>query len=178
MRRSSAIVAVILAVSALLSPAWAQETRTVYLLSPAATGPATEGAALMDRYLGLVPEALRLYLPTEYVKKPLSLDLRSPASLSFELGAARVLERGEKHVLNAYEVTVRGSPALPKPDRVVSVRFSLAELIKSADASSPGLYALKAGAARGSYARGSAWIESLRYDGAGSFSAKVALRRR
>lgn len=178
MRRLSTFVALILAVSALVSPAWAQERRTVYLVSPAAAGPAAEGGALMDRYLGLVPEALRLYLPTEYVKKPLSLDLRSPASLSFDLGAARVLARGEKHLLNAFEVALRGAPALPKPDRVIIVRFSLAELIKSADAASPGLYALKAGIGRGSYARGSAWIESLRYDGEGSFIARVALRRR
>lgn len=178
MRRLSPIVALVITAGALLTPAWAQDKRTVYLLSPVASGPSAEAGALLDRYMGLSPEALRLYLPTEYVKKPLSLDLRTPASISFEAGAARVLERGEKYVLSAYEVTVRGSPPLPKPERVFTVRFTVSQLVKSADAESPGLYALKEGIARGSYARGSAWLEALSYDGEGSFSARVALRRR
>jgi len=178
MRRYSPIVALVVTVFALTAPAWAQEKRTVYLLSPVTAGTASEAGALMERYMGLSPEALRLYLPTEYVKKPLSLDLRTPTSIAFEAGAARVLERGEKYVLNAYEVALRGLAPLPKPDRVIALRFSLSQLVKSADATSPGLYALKAGIARASYARGSAWLESLSYDGKGGFSARVALRRR
>lgn len=178
MRRYSLFVAFVATVCALLTPAWAQEKRTVYLLSPVVNGAASEAGALMERYMGLSPEALRLYLPTEYVKKPLSLDLRTPASIAFEAGAARVLERGEKYVLNAYEVALRGLPPLPRPERVIALRFSLAQLVKSADATSPGLYALKEGIGRGSYARGSAWLASLSYDGKGYFSARVALRRR
>lgn len=178
MRRHSLFVALVLSAGALLTPARAQEKRTVYLLSPVTAGAASEAGALMERYMGLSPEALRLYLPTEYVKKPLSLDLRTPSSIAFEASAARVLERGEKYVLNAYEVALRGLAPLPKPDRVVALRFSLSQLVKSVDATSPGLYALKEGIGRGSYARGSAWLESLNYDGKGNFNARVALRRR
>jgi hypothetical protein len=178
MRRYSPLVALVVTACALAAPARAQEKRTVYLVSPVTNGAASEAGALMERYMGLSPEALRLYLPTEYVKKPLSLDLRTPGSIAFEAGAARVLERGEKYVLNAYEVVLRGLAPLPKPDRVVTVRFSLSQLVKSADATSPGLYALKEGIGRGSFARGSAWLESLSYDGKGNFNAQVALIRR
>lgn len=154
---------------------WADDTRAVYVVSSAGTSSANPWTANM-----LVPtEAVRLYAPSRFTKKGTALDISMSADISFSVSGSREIERSKTNVLYRFDVAITGSKSLPRPDKVVSVRFSLSELVKKGGpaAQSPGFYALRKAIASGPYKSGSAWVQSIDYDGAGRFTASVALKK-
>lgn len=134
--------------------------------------------------LNVLPaEAARLFVPSDFRKKGPGVEIATSAKASFSIGPARELERSKDKVLLRFDVVVRGAPRLPRADKTVTMRFSLADVIASGGASggayarSPGLYAISKAISAGPYASGSAWLKSIDYDGAGRFVASVALRK-
>ena len=161
------------AMAALL--AWADDTRAVFIVSNAGTSSANPWTANM-----LVPtEAVRLYVPSLFTRKGATVDIKMSADISFSVSGSREIERSKTNVLYRFDVAIAGSKSLPRPDKVVSVRFSLSELVKKGGpaAQSPGFYALRKAISAGPYKSGSAWVQSIDYDGAGRFTVSVALKK-
>ena len=159
----------------------AQEARTVYIIEPMAEGGNLSDAnELWASRMSLPAEAVRLYAPTKFTRKPFTLELAIDGTFSFSSSEKRVLERSDRNTLIAYQVSIRGGASLPKPAKRLTVRFSLADLMKAAEPfrSSPGMFAVNKAILSSGYAKGSAWIESLNYEGNGSFKAVVALRNK
>jgi hypothetical protein len=154
---------------------WADDARAVYIVRSVGTSSADPWTANM-----LVPtEAVRLYTPSRFSRKGTSVDISMSADISFSVSGSREIERSKLNILYRFDVTIAGSKPLPKPDKVVSVRFSLSELLKKGGPSSqsPGFYALRKVIASSSFKKGSAWIQAIEYDGEGRFTAKVALKK-
>jgi hypothetical protein len=128
----------------------------------------------------LVPtEAVRLYVPSLFTRKGATVDIQMSADISFSVSGSRELERSKLNVLYRFDVQIAGAKSLPKPDKVVTVRFSLSELVKKGGSASqsPGFYAMRKAIATGPYKSGSAWVQTIDYDGAGMFSVSVALKK-
>jgi hypothetical protein len=155
--------------------AWADDPRAVFIVSDVGTSSANPWTANM-----LVPtEAVRLYVPSRFTKKGTTVDISMSADISFSVSGSRELERSKLNVLYRFDVQIAGTKSLPRPDKVVTVRFSLSELVKKGGpaSQSPGFYALRKAISSGPYKSGSAWIQSIDYDGAGRFSVSVALKK-
>jgi hypothetical protein len=154
---------------------WAEDTHAVYIVRSIGTSSADPWTANM-----LVPtEAVRLYTPSRFTKNGSSVDISMSADISFSVAGSRELERSKLNVLYRFDVAITGSKPLPKPDKVLTVRFSLSELVKKGGpaSQSPGFYALRKAISAGPYKSGSGWIQSIDYDGAGRFTVKVALKK-
>lgn len=167
------IIFALFALSVLSS--WADDTRAVYIVRSIDASSADPWTTNM-----LVPtEAVRLYTPSLFTKKGPSVNISMSADISFSVTGSREIERSKLNVLYRFDVAITGSRPLPKPDKVISVKFSLSELVREGGpaAQSPGFYALRKAIGAGSYKTGSAWIQSLEYDGAGRFNARVALKK-
>ncbi len=168
----------LIALMAVSLTAAAQETRAVFVvkkLGPDAA--ASDAAELWARYMDAAPDAARFFAPARFAKKLFSLDIELAADLAFSVLGSEELERSDKHVLVRYDVAWSAPPALPRAGKLVTVRFSLSELVKKNKDASPGYYALLKGIKAGPYARGQAWVVSMEYDGKGSFRAVVALAK-
>jgi hypothetical protein len=170
--RRRAFLALLLAAGAW---AYAQEARTVYIIR--ATG---EASALWAEHMALPSEAVRLYTPSAFTRKPFSIELSSNGAFSYSATKQRDLERSAANILTAYQVDIRGLGPLPKPDKRTALRFTLAELIKAGSPSneSPGFFALRKAIETGPYRSGRAWLEAISYEGGGVFTATVALSRK
>jgi hypothetical protein len=153
--------------------AWADDTRAVFIVSSVETASANPWTANM-----LVPtEAVRLYVPSRFTKKGFAVDIAMSADISFSVSSSREVDRSKLHILHRFDVTITGAKLLPKPGKLVAIKFSLSELAKRGGpaADSPGFYALRKAIDASSYRTGQAWVKSIEYDGAGSFDAVVAL---
>lgn len=127
----------------------------------------------------LPAEAAKLFVPAAFKKAGGKVEIELSAEASFSIGPARELERSKDNVLIRFDVAVAGAKPLPKADKTVKLRFSLADAIAAGgpSARSPGFYALRYAVESSPYAAGSAWIKDIEYDGAGRFVATVALRK-
>lgn len=155
--------------------AFADDVRTVFVIQGIASSTSNPWTMNM-----VVPtEAVRLYAPSRFVKKLFSTDISVTTNVAFSVSGRRELERSETRVLLRYDVIFSGDSALPKPDKRVSVRFSLSELVNKGGpaADSPGFYALRKAVATGPYRSGLVWIESIDYDGAGQFTAVIGFMK-
>ncbi|HAE20910.1 MAG TPA: hypothetical protein DCG47_01110 [Spirochaetaceae bacterium] len=154
---------------------YAQEARTVYIIR--GTG---EASALWAEHMALPSEAVRLYTPSSFTKKPFSINLSSDGAFSYSATKQRDLERSAANILTAYDVSIRGLGPLPKPDKRAVLRFTLAELMKAGGPArdSPGLFAIRKAIETGPYRSGRAWLEAISYEGGGVFRATVALSKK
>lgn len=127
----------------------------------------------------LPAEAARLFAPSAFRKAGGTVEIELSAEASFSIGPARELERSKDKVLLSFDVSAVGTKPLPKADKTVKLRFSLADAVAAGGpaAGSPGFYALKRAVESSPYASGTAWIKEIEYDGAGRFAVTVAIRK-
>jgi hypothetical protein len=98
--RRRALLALLLAAGAL---AYAQAARTVYIIRGRG-----EASALWAEHMALPSEAVRLYAPSAFTKKPFSIELSGNGTFSYSATKQRDLERSASNILTAYEVDIRG----------------------------------------------------------------------
>ncbi len=124
-------------------------------------------------------EAVRLYVPSRFSKSGKSVEITVATDVSYSVSGPSELERSASHTLVVFHINITGAVKLPKPEKRVKARFSLSELLKAGPvaAESPGFFALRKVIGASTYKSGSAWIESIEYDGAGRFLAVVALKK-
>jgi hypothetical protein len=152
---------------------FAQEPKPVYLVRPIGQ---TEVWAMN---MGVQTEALRLYVPTSFERKgkAVTLSFDTP-SVSFRSDRETIILRTGDVLLSRYEVVITGAAPLPKVDRSMTIRFSLAELgaSESMDTGTPGSYALRQAILTGPYSRGRAWVQSIDFSD-DRFAVVVGLKR-
>jgi len=167
---------VILAVFTLAAFAQADDARYVYEIRELATAKVDPWSMNM----GIIAEAARLYAPVSFVKSGHGVSISMDATVSFSLGGSVEVERSDERALVRHEVTLQGTPAKPKADKRVTIRFSLSEIVKNGGtyAGSPLMYALRKAISGASYTSGRAWVVSAKYDGAGRFVVVVGLARK
>jgi hypothetical protein len=159
----------------LLGPAIlaAQEARPVYLVRQIGQND------VWTMNMGVQTEALRLYVPTSFERKGKAVNLGfDTPRVSLTSGRETVISRTAAGLLVRYEVSIAGAPPLPKADRSLTIRFSLAELSadEATDTDSPGFYAIRQAVLTGPYAKGRAWVQSIDYKD-DRFVVEVALKR-
>ena len=169
------LCALALAILALAAPAMADDELTVYLV-------ASRASESPDAYLeamALPGELALMGSPARFARKLFSTTISTDAVLPFTLRERVELERSELRILYGYRVLLPSPPTLPRADRRVTVAFSLSELVrKGGDAADrPAWHALRLGVAKAPWTRGQAWVESILYDGAGRFTAVIALKK-
>lgn len=154
---------------------FAEDLKTVYLISPADAPP---GGA-WELNMAMPSEVARLCVPSAYQKKLFSTRIESASTLSYIVRGIRELERSDLRVLREYSVLVSGLTPLPRPDRRVTVSFSLADLVRKGGeaADLPLWYAMRLAVAKAPWIKGLVWLESIQYDGMGLFTAIVAVKK-
>jgi hypothetical protein len=151
----------------------AQEARPVYLVRQ----PAQNDIWTMN--MGVQTEALRLYVPTAFERKGKTINLSSDTPrVSLSSGRETVIARSGDVILVRYDVSIEGAPRLPKADRSLTIRFTLAELVAdgTGDSGAPGSYALRQAILTGPYTAGRAWVQSIDYKD-NRFIVVVGLKR-
>jgi len=158
-----------------LGPAvlWAQESMPVYLVRQIGQN------EVWTMNMGVQTEALRLYVPTSFERKGKTINLSfDTPHVSFRSGREIVIDRTGTGILVRYDVVLEGLAPLPKADRTMTIRFSLAELevAASGEAEMPGSYAIRRAIQTGPYARGRAWVQSIDFKNK-RFIAVVGLKQ-
>ena len=151
----------------------AQETREVYLVRQ------VNQNDVWTMNMGIQTEALRLYLPTSFERKDKDIILGNESpKLSFRSGRETIIVRAGRDILVSYDVAITGAQPLPKADRSITLRFTLAELLATMgpDTATPGTYALKKAILNGPYSKGRAWVQSIDFKDA-RFTVRVGLKR-
>lgn len=160
-----------------VSAASTQETRQVYEVR----SEGFSGSAMQSFSTGMrvAAEAARLFSPVLFRKKGTTVEFISAGTLEFSGLKTEEVTHLDRQVLLRHEVQVASIPRLPKADKSLSVRFSLAELGRTGGeyASSPLLFAVVKAIRSSPYALGSAWIQSVKFDGK-NFTIVVGLSRR
>ncbi len=155
--------------------AMADDARKVYVIRDLENPASDTWTANM-----VVPvEAVRLYVPSRFSKNGKLVDITIATDVSYSVSGPRELERSVSHTLVVFYINIAGAEKLPKPDKRVKARFSLSELLKagSVASESPGFFALRKVIGESTFKSGTAWIESIEYDGTGRFLAVVALKK-
>lgn len=151
----------------------ADETRPVFLVRQAGEN------EVWTANMVLHPEALRLVVPVSFERAGTTARfILDTPGVSFRPGVERVLAQSGDKVLVRYDVVVEGATPLPRPNRRVTVRFTLAELGLSGSPAQeqPGSFALRKAILQGPYAKGRAWIQSIEFRNQ-RFIAVVGLKR-
>ncbi|MFH2115992.1 MAG: hypothetical protein ABIJ86_15935 [Spirochaetota bacterium] len=144
----------------LLGPAVlvAQEAKPVYLVRQIGQND------VWTMNMGIQTEALRLYVPTAFERKGKAINLSfDTPKVSLISGRETVISRSGDGILVRYDVVIAGAPPLPKADRSMTIRFSLAELGAAdvVDSGTPGSHAVRLAILTGPYAKGHAWVQSI-----------------
>jgi hypothetical protein len=129
--------------------------------------------------MGVQTEALRMYVPTAFERKGKSINLSADTPrVSFSSGRETVIARSADGILVRYDVSIEGAPRLPRADRSLTIRFSLAELAADGTGNSgePGSYAMHQAILTGPYAKGRAWVQSVDFKD-NRFVVVVGLKR-
>ncbi|MGD9940811.1 MAG: hypothetical protein AB7T74_13515 [Clostridia bacterium] len=151
----------------------AQEARPVYLVRQ----PGQNDVWTMN--MGVQTEALRLYVPTAFERKGKTINLSSDTPrVSFSSGRETVITRSADGILVRYDVSIEGAPRLPRADRSLTIRFTLAELAAAGtgESGAPGSYAIRQAILAGPYAKGRAWVRRVDYKD-NRFVVVVGLKR-
>lgn len=151
----------------------AQEARPVYLVRQ------PDQTDVWTMNMGVQAEALRLYVPTAFERKGKAINLSfDTPGVSLNSGRETIISRSGDGLLVRYDVSIAGAPPLPKADRSVTIRFSLAELgaAEVVDSGTPGSYAVRQAILTGPYAKGRAWVQSIDFKD-NRFIVVVGLKR-
>jgi hypothetical protein len=159
----------------LLGPAVlaAQDAKPVYLVRQIGQN------EVWTKNMGVQTEALLLYVPTSFERKGKAINLSfDTPGVSFSSGREVVISRTGTGILVRYDVTLEGVSPLPKADRTMTIRFSLAELgtATTGEAEMPGSYAMRRAIQIGPYAKGRAWVQSIDFRN-NRFIAVVGLKQ-
>lgn len=143
-----------------------------------ASGSTASGAEIMASSMDLPQAVAAMFSPSVFTRKLFSkaLAIQSAASISWSETGKLVVDSRGGYQVRAYRLKLSPPPALPKARKRSTVKFSLAELVKSANPYNPAYYALRAGMLKSGWLSGLAWVESLRYEN-GAFTAVVALAK-
>jgi len=144
----------------------------VFLLRPIG---GSEASGLWGRYMGLPMEVAALHSPLRFAKAAGELVFERDVTMAYSSEELGVLARSAGSELVRYAVTFPDRPALPKPGRRYTVRVTVATL-EAAGASSPGDWALRKALSGCRWKSGLAWVESIRFDGKGTFTVVVAVK--
>lgn len=151
----------------------AQEFKTVYLVRQLGQN------EVWTMNMGIQTEAVRLFVPTAFERKGKTIRLSTDTPrVSISSGRETVISRTVDGILVGYEVSVAGVAPLPRADRSITIRFTLAELgaATAAEAEMPGSYAIRQAILKGPYSKGQVWVQHIDFKD-NRFSAVIGLKR-
>ena len=162
-----------------LSFAWAEGklfsgVATCYVLIE--EGASSEGNSLFLNKMALESELLSRAAPTRFQSGSKIHLSTAEGSFSSEAEQPELVLRSGAFALYSVELRFKSSP-FPKAKKNVKVSFSLADLMARGDIVQPAAMAIGLAAKAARMSSGRAWIQSMRADSAGAFTATVALSK-
>ena len=133
-----------------------------------------EANSLFQRFMGVQPEALRWYAPTQFELTSKGFSASVEGEFGYSAGSFSPLERYGKAVLGKIEVELRALKP-PKAVKTVTVELNVDEL--AASGVQPAALAIETGARRLGWQKGRAWIEQIELASPGHIRAKVGFAR-
>jgi len=159
--------------------AWAQAMpaggdATCYVLIE--EGMSSEGNSLFLSKMAFDTELLSRVVPTRFQTGSKIKLSRAEGSFSYEAGSPGLVLRSGDFALYSVELRFKSS-SFPKAKKKIKVSFSFADLIAGGDIVQPAEMAIGLASKAARMSTGKAWIQSMRANSAGAFTATVALSK-
>lgn len=147
---------------------WAED---VFIL---VKNPTTEGEALWQSHAVVPLEAVSCYVPTYFAKSGKAVTYTRSYNFSYSSQGSQSVMNLSGSVLYKYSIKLTRNNKLPKAKKTVTVSVGVKDLGGTGlYTDSPGLLALHRAILASSYKAGYAWVQSLAFDGKGTFKIVV-----